>query len=722
MEAKNRKRKWLNTVKFFAAYLVAAWTFLQFVDWILIRYSISPYWVDILLWFFIGISPSLLIYLYHQERLSKRIIKLREKIFIPLNIVILVIGLYLGFGNSDLGATTQAIEYTDDEGNIQSKTITKEEFRIGVPLFTFENLKDNDSIDWWRNGISKLLAYDLEQNKSISPYYENISQTSDKIRQASLFHSFYIDGNFEKEGEQISITVYKRKANNAKVLKQQTFTGTDFLAMIDEISFYITEQAGFVETNTIQYIDLPVKEFMSYSEKAVQKFIERDFDGAISLDSTFAMAYLEKAKQLYRWNNGQLEVQDVTDKAYAFRSKLPLQKQLEVNIQRNLAFKDFDLAEQQVKLQLEVDPTNEFYNDVLFGIYGETRNIDGYYKQSEALFDKDLNPANGENLINAAILSGRDKFIIDQLKSYEIINSNIKAFKIQPLIQLGAFDQAESLINEIKSLQNPQDNRINVFDSAVAYLKTNGFDSQLLEQFEGHYRSFNNEQTIEMWIENDRIIRYLGHQEMTAYSLGGPTTLVGGSAINASSSIDLIKDIKGKAIAIKTTYYTYNSSPTFLFFKEDENIRKAHEAFKNNNTEAAKRLYEIAYAENPKHGYLKNILNHINFIQNTDPEELKSQHIKHSGDYGQRKFYIEGGTFYYKRKGENSDLPRVQLLALDENRYMDLTRLGTIMTFVNDSSGKMASKSYSYIMDDDSNFKWEHVHNDEVINYFVKDN
>jgi len=120
------KKKWIKTLKFLAAYLVAAWTFLQFVDWVLNRYSISPHWVDILLWFFIGITPSLLIYFYHQERLSKRIVKLREKIIIPLNVILLIVGLYFGFGNSDLGAITKKINYTDEQGLAQSETITKE--------------------------------------------------------------------------------------------------------------------------------------------------------------------------------------------------------------------------------------------------------------------------------------------------------------------------------------------------------------------------------------------------------------------------------------------------------------------------------------------------------------------------------------------------------------------------------------------------------------------
>ena len=151
MEQVNRKKKWINTLKFFAAYLVAAWTFVQFVDWILNRYNISPHWVDILLWFFIGISPSLLIYIYHQERLSKRILKLREKIIIPLNVILLVIALYFGFGNSDLGATTKEIQFTDEQGQAQSEIITKEEFRIGIPIYGFKNLAEEKSLDWLRS-------------------------------------------------------------------------------------------------------------------------------------------------------------------------------------------------------------------------------------------------------------------------------------------------------------------------------------------------------------------------------------------------------------------------------------------------------------------------------------------------------------------------------------------------------------------------------------------
>ena len=98
---------------------------------------------------------------------------------------------YFGFGNTDLGATTKEIKYTDEAGVAQSKTITKEEFRIGIPIYGFENTKNNDSISWWRYGIGRLIVTDLEQNKSLSPFFQYNTKTSTKIKEASTFNNFY---------------------------------------------------------------------------------------------------------------------------------------------------------------------------------------------------------------------------------------------------------------------------------------------------------------------------------------------------------------------------------------------------------------------------------------------------------------------------------------------------------------------------------------------------
>ena len=123
------QNKWLKVLPYFATYLVAGCTLLQFLAWVLVRYNVSPHWVDMMLWLFIGITPSLLIYLYHKERINNRVIKRREKIIFPLNAVILAIVLYFVSGNNDLGATTQSVNYETSMGESRTTLITKEEFR-----------------------------------------------------------------------------------------------------------------------------------------------------------------------------------------------------------------------------------------------------------------------------------------------------------------------------------------------------------------------------------------------------------------------------------------------------------------------------------------------------------------------------------------------------------------------------------------------------------------
>ncbi|WP_296382873.1 hypothetical protein [Winogradskyella sp.] len=722
MEPANKK-KWINTLKFFAAYLVAAWTFLQFVDWVLNRYNISPHWVDILLWFFIGISPSLIIYLYHQERLSKRIIKLREKIFIPLNIIILIIGLYFGFGNSDLGATTKDISFENDSGELETKTITKEEFRVGIPIYGFKQIVKDSATDWMRYGIGKLLYEDLLQNKNLSPEFENLTNTTTKIRESSLFYDFYVDGSYEKTGDTYEIITHIRKANNGKSIKKQTFTGNNFTSLLDDISIFITSEAGLVESNnSLKYIDLPIDEFMSNSLPALEAYAKTDYSKAYDIDKYFALAFLEQAKINTIYNRGKLETQDIIDIAFSLKNDLPLQKQLEVYIQRSLAYERYDEAEKQVKLQLEVDPTNKFYNRVLFSIYGETKNTESLMVAAEKLFNDDPNPYSGLNLAEAAMVNGEEDKIIEAIKTYEIIQPEISALKIEPLILKGDIKGARSVFEEHK-LSNPNNtNRNRAYDSIFDYLNGKKPKIEDLKQFIGTYRSEQNELLLEFWIEKDRLVRFVKNQNMDIMIPAGPDALGGGFIQRTTFYSKLVKDNNGKAIGLYSYQFNWNITGERLYWKLDNHILLANQAFENGDLKAADSLYKTAIEHNPKHSYLKNISAHIKYITKNKTDSIQLQNEKFAGAYGPRKFWVENNKFYYKRKGETTELVKVELLPISENRYMDLTRLRTIMEFVEDSSGILASKAYSYVIGEDLRFEWEFTDNDDVKNYFLKDN
>ena len=184
-------------MQFLAAYLVAAWTFLQFVDWTLIRYKISPHWVDILLWIFIGIIPSLIIYLNNKERINNKALKFREKIIFPLNVVLIAVVIYFGFGNSDLGSTTKEVSIKNDLGEIETQIITKEEFRIGVPIFNFQQKTKDSVTTWLGKTINELIQLDLNQDKNLTALAVYEDNTVDKVKRSSVFFDYYIDGTYE---------------------------------------------------------------------------------------------------------------------------------------------------------------------------------------------------------------------------------------------------------------------------------------------------------------------------------------------------------------------------------------------------------------------------------------------------------------------------------------------------------------------------------------------
>jgi hypothetical protein len=715
MSEKSTKQKWISTLQFLAAYLVAAWTFLQFVDWALNRYNLSPNWVDLLLWTFIGIIPSLVIYLYHKERINKGVIKLREKILIPINLILLGTILFFAFGSTDLGATTKSVSFENELGDIETKTITKEKFRTGFNIYNFNQEQEKDSaISWLSYGIGRALYQDLIQNKNLSPEFDRINSTSDKIRDASLFYDKYVDGSFSQDGKVYKITVAIRKASNAKILKEKLFTGDNLFNLLDQISQFIATSIDSKKRN-LTYIDLPVSEHMTNSIEALKAFVGFDYDKAYTLDKRFALAYLEDAKLIMNENRGRLEAQDVIDKAFIFKSKLPLQKQLEVLIQKNLAYGNYEDAEKQVKLQLEVDPTNRFYNKVLFSIFGESKNTEAYFEACEDLFNTDMSSQNGNTLIIAAMVAGYEDQLLKALNTFEVIDPYLKYLKIQPLVFKGQINEAKQLVDEYK-ISYTERNRLIPYDSIFNSLEGKSIEDIELDHFVGLYRSNISEQTTEFWLEDDRLIEYVKNQPMKAHLPAGNDAIGGGSITDYTYYSTLHRQEDGSPFGLIKSFYYWNSTQRILFWKLNETLEKAQIAFENKDYDKAMVLYKKAKAENPNHVFIDNILKHLDFKAQNDSLSTQELFKKHEGIYGPRKFWVENNKFYYKRQEENVNLPKVELLPINDTLFMDMTRLGTLMVFTKEDD-KLLSKSYSLNIDE---FKWSIPNKDLNIHAKIK--
>ncbi len=720
--SKKTLNKWLQVLQYFAAYLVAAWTFLQFVDWILTRYSISPYWVDLFLWLFIGIIPSLLIYLYHRERINERILLRREKIIFPLNIVIISVGLYIGFGTADLGATTKSIDYTTEAGEKGTAIVTKEEFRTGFYINDFKPKNADSTAAWLEFGISILLNEDLLQNKNLKPRFLGVRNTTDKVREASYFYDFYVDGEFELVDSVFTITSYIRNAKTAEILEQKTVKGTDVLNLIDDITLFVTNTLDSKEINNPNYLDLDVKEFTSGNLKALEHYIHGQYENAIKEDSTFALAYLAAGRQNLIFNLSKLDEQALADKAYQYRNKLPLQKQGETLLSKYLAYDQFEEAEKLVKIQLEVDPSDNTYNEILNNIYGRTKNLEAYTQRAYDAWKHEKNRANGFNFLNAGIIREDYDNILRELNTFSLLlpnDDNIFSLKLMPQLLKGEIESAKKTQEKIKLLHPNLKNLTKVYDTAIAYLKEKRVSKKDLKKFEGDYRSNVTEQTSRIWIPKSTLLKYTSNQNITPLVMAGDYKLVAGHALMGRTwSWEFFRDDAGKIYAYKNEQNDFENSSFAWYWKVDETILKAESFLVGKQLDSAKAAYEKAIIANPKHYYLKDALAHINYIMGTDSITLAKQLKEVAGTYSKkenkrsRRFWIKDGRLLYKRDG----LPSKELLPISETRYINMSELQFNFEFEYYDGKPIASYAWRY---DPEKMAWEKF-NPEV-NYLYKE-
>ncbi|CAL2081912.1 conserved membrane hypothetical protein [Tenacibaculum sp. 190524A05c] len=713
-EGNNKEKKWQTVLKFLAAYLVAAWTFLQFVDWALLRYKISPYWVDMLLWVFIGIIPSLAIYLYNKDRINQKVLKLREKIIFPLNGLVVALVLFFGFGNSDLGSTTKEVSFTNDLGEIQTETITKQEFRVGVPIFNFQqSAKDSTSL-WLGNTINKLLEIDLKQDKNISPEVSYAENTIDKIQASSVFNKFFVDGEYTVENGIYTITPTVHNSKNGKEIAKKTFTGPDFFALIDEISIYIKNNVGIVQEMQDRYIDLSIKEMTTSSMKALEAWAKRDYDEAVKIDSSFTLAYFYNAVRRNRYSHGELEEKYLIDKAYDLKNNLPIQSQFEILMYKHIIYNRWEDAEKLIGYQLEIEPNNEDYNRLLDIVYSETKNIDGHYQHALERFNQNKNEENARSYYTSLIFSGKFDDAINLIKAYELLSPDteeIQRIKAYTYLSANKLEEAEKTYATMK-LKWPEETIYQkTIDEYIAKLKTSqpNFD---YDAYKGIYRTINSEQQIEYFQkDNSYFIHYKNQLMNRAFALNSDVLLSLDPGWVSGTKHNFQKDSLGNVYGVIVNQFNRNKTYDFYYYKETEEITNAYNLLKSHQFDNLEQTFEDLVTKYPNHWFLKDALKYVQYRKKQGNKALLKQYDKIAGTYGTRTFWVEKGKLFYKR----DNLPKVEIFPIGENRYISLSKFETHYGFEENKNKKIASFSWSYHV---ANKEWIKAENNT--NYILK--
>ncbi|NVJ65651.1 MAG: tetratricopeptide repeat protein [Gammaproteobacteria bacterium] len=357
--------------QYLGIFLAGSWTALEFTQWAVGRYSLSPNWEEVLVVFLLLCLPLILVLAWHHGAPGKQQWNLFEKLFIPLYVLAIPAVLYHLYQDEDLGKTVDTVMMTDASGNTQQRVVARSQYLKPIAIFPFENVSNDKSLDPVAIITSEVLHRDLRQNIFYSsldiqaletnlerakfsggrlPLTLQINIAKEKARQ------FFINGKLDYKDSNYTLSANLYNAKSGKQLTQFKASNSNYFTAIDSI----TEQANaYMEANNHDFTDLPIEDlytnnwpaFLEYAKAySIQLFGDEKaaadplYAKAIELDETFSQAAMRYALFLLRFKGVQ-SAQKYTELAQKHQNyRLTERERFAVNATNYFFSKNLDKA------------------------------------------------------------------------------------------------------------------------------------------------------------------------------------------------------------------------------------------------------------------------------------------------------------------------------------------------------------------------------------------
>lgn len=312
-------------------YLAGSWGIVQFTDWLVNRYLLSPHLVDLVLLILLSLIPTAFIIAYNHGRRGRDRWGKMEIIGAPVNVIIIVFLVFFIFGDKDLSSVSKKVTLEDEMGKKIERTIPKTRFRKKIMLFTFKNETGDTSLDWLQDGIPYMLSYDLTQDLFMEVLTINVPDFManyyiyDKIKEAGYkdriglplllkkkiakesHMDYFMSGKMSKEKEAFILESSLFLTKNAKLLAKETVRGKEIFQLIDELTIKLKYDLEVPKGHIDEAIDLPLAEIFTHSLDAARLFtlganaqaFEKDwtkaqhsYEQSIREDPTFAVGHM----------------------------------------------------------------------------------------------------------------------------------------------------------------------------------------------------------------------------------------------------------------------------------------------------------------------------------------------------------------------------------------------------------------------------------------------
>ena len=404
------------------AYFAGSWVFLEFADWTVDQYALSPALTNFVVTTLLLLLPIVVVLAWRHGAPGHDGWTRTDGALIGLNLVAAATILMFVFSDQELGAATTVRLLEDDDGNTVERVIPKAAFRRDVMVWDFDNESGDPDLDWLRSGLWMGLMQDLSQDLFVTPVDTYEPRVREPLNEAGFELPYDVPlalkrqlagargvGHFlagellDPDGDTLVVSTRLYATRNAREVAAHTYRGTDPLEIVDRMSVDVRRDLGIPEWQIDESTDLPAAEILTDSPEAFRAFsgyrgalyqnqmvnARLAADSAISLDPDFASAHGASASAALLLGD-QAAAQTGIAEALRLSYRLPERSRLLLQMLDQMLFRmDPAGALQTGSYWTELYPQDAQARQLLAVTYGMQGNLDGQIAQYRVLLEMD---------------------------------------------------------------------------------------------------------------------------------------------------------------------------------------------------------------------------------------------------------------------------------------------------------------------------------------------
>lgn len=397
--------------QYFGSYLAVGFGLLQFLEFMVNRYAISPNYIDKYLILWLLSIPAVGVLIYYKGRLPRtggRGRRSWQRWLVPLNLGLSLVLAVMLFGGGEAQAAAEIISATNEKGERVRAVVPDQNTVKYLSIFRFSNQTGEDGLDWWGTAFSYLLSVDLRQRPEFYPtearelsmlYNEFGFEPFDEIgigtqrRVAQRARTeYFISGSYSQDeaGTYLLEGTVQRTRDGKKLFTIEA-RDSDPFAAVEQISDQISDGLPNPLQNDELESDLPVASLITGNETALKELIlasdyiqqnPQDFAGTLAIARRSYAADPSCSVCAFSVGNSLLGLGKrdsallLTQQAVRLATSLPKREQLGMRSILYMTTGDLDKYYDLQEMARRLYPYDYSSYAVLVGYYQGTKGLD----------------------------------------------------------------------------------------------------------------------------------------------------------------------------------------------------------------------------------------------------------------------------------------------------------------------------------------------------------